>query len=75
VLIFGEKLKELRKEKCLTMKELSKKINASDAIICRWENNKAEPTAPSIVEIAAFFEVSTDYLLGLENDDGSKKRK
>ena len=70
--IFGTRLKELRQEKRLSMIALAKQVNISNSIICRYENDKAEPTAPNIIALADFFGVTTDYLLGRENDDGTK---
>lgn len=65
--IFGKKLKELRTEKKLTQQELSKILNVSKTTICQWETSKQEPSLTDVVKISNYFEVSTDYLLGLEN--------
>ena len=69
---FAEILKELRKEKKLTHKQLAEKIGYSKAIIGFWESGARQPTAEAIIILANFFNVSTDYLLGLENEDGTK---
>lgn len=45
--------------------ELSKKVDISQPSIARYELNKTEPKASDIVKLAKFFDVSTDYLLGL----------
>lgn len=71
--IFAERLKELREEKELSMMQLASKLGVSDAAICKWENDLTEPRANNILSIAHFFEVSTDYLLGLESEFGVKK--
>ena len=73
MLIFAERIKELREQNKLSLATLSQKIGVSDAAICKWENNLAEPKASYIRAIADFFEVSTDYLLGVENEIGLKK--
>ena len=65
--IFAERLRELRQEKGLSMMQLSKKINISDATISRWENNQSSIKAEELVTLSKFFNVTTDYLLGLEN--------
>lgn len=65
--IFAERLKELREEKAISLKELSKAIGVSDVALCRWENGKRVPTIESLVKIATYFGVSTDYLTGLED--------
>ena len=65
--IFAERLKELRLEKNLSLKELAKEIGVSDIAISRWENELRIPNIESLVELAKFFGVSSDYLLGLED--------
>lgn len=67
--IFGIKLKELRKEKGLTQLELSKICSTSKTTICQWETSKQEPSLNDVVLIAKYFNVTSDYLLGL---DGNK---
>ena len=70
--IFSERLKELRQQKNISMLELSKHIGVSDAAICKWENEDTEPKASNIYAVANFFEVTADFLLGLENEWGTK---
>lgn len=65
--IFAERLRELRLEKGLSMKELAKELNITDATISYWENDVNEPKITYLKSIALYFNVSTDYLLGLEN--------
>lgn len=65
--IFAERLRELRIEKGLSMKQLAKMIDTTDAAISNWENEINEPKISYLKNIALFFGVSTDYLLGLEN--------
>ncbi len=65
--IFAERLRELRQEKGLSMKQLANAIGTTDAAISNWENEINEPKISYLREIAQYFEVSTDYLLGLEN--------
>ncbi|MBQ0017532.1 MAG: helix-turn-helix transcriptional regulator [Clostridiales bacterium] len=66
--IFSERLRELRVEKGLSMKQLAVKLNTTDAAISNWENEVNEPKISYLVSIANFFEVSTDYLLGLSDE-------
>ena len=66
------RLKELRQEKGLSQTEVAKALNTSQRNIGRWENNENEPTATFISKLAMFFEVSTDYILGLEDDFGAR---
>lgn len=59
-------LKNLRKEIGLTQKQVAEKLNISQQTYSDYENCKTEPTSEILIEIATFFEVSVDELLGRE---------
>lgn len=61
------KIFELRKENNLSQAELAKHIGVTQKAIDFWEKGINEPKASYIIKLAQFFNVSTDYLLGLEN--------
>lgn len=58
------RLKELRKEKKLTQKELADKINVSKITVLRWENGERQIKPDKAEKLADFFGVSVGYLLG-----------
>ncbi len=62
--IFAERLLELRKDKKISQAALAKQLQVSYAVVCYWETDRSEPTAPNLVKIADYFGVSVDYLLG-----------
>lgn len=62
----GKVIKSLRVEKNLTQLQLAKEIEVSQKAIDYWERAVNEPKATYIVKLAVFFNVSSDYLLGLE---------
>jgi transcriptional regulator with XRE-family HTH domain len=64
---FATRLRELRTDKKLSMKNLAKQINATDTAVSNWENDINEPKISYLISIAKFFNVSADYLLGLED--------
>lgn len=64
---FAERLKYLRAEKGLSAKALGKAIGVSDAAIINWENGVHDIKGEYLIRLAKFFDVTTDYLLGLEN--------
>ncbi|MDE7453806.1 MAG: helix-turn-helix domain-containing protein [Clostridia bacterium] len=70
--ILATRLKELRTEKQLSLDRLGKIIGVSDTAIMKWEQDKSEPTALNIKQLAIFFNTSADYLLGLEDESGGK---
>ncbi len=65
--IFAERFKELREEKGISIRKLSKDLHIADAAIGRWERGLRAPSIDSLVIVADYFGVTTDYLLGLED--------
>jgi len=63
---FASILKDLRNEKELSQKQLSKKLGISQSAIARWELSKTEPTASSLIILSNFFNVTIEQLLGTE---------
>ena len=67
VTIFQQRLKELRLSKGLSQKQLGQIIGTTYSAISYWETGINEPKASYIINLARYFGVSTDYLLGLED--------
>lgn len=67
---FSTNLKELRENKGLTQREIAKLLDISQVTYCNWENDKTEPDLNNLIRLCKFFMVSTDYLLGIESEDG-----
>lgn len=63
----GENIRELRKEKGLTQEDLAKLLFVSQDTISLWELNKSLPDIKSLIELTKIFEVSSDFILGIEN--------
>jgi len=61
---FAERLKELREEAGLSMRQLSAKIGFTDVAIGKWEKGLQVPNIDTLNVFADFFGVSADYLLG-----------
>lgn len=64
---FGSILKELRTERKMGQVELASALGVSKGIISLWENSLREPGLSYLIKIALFFDVSIDYLAGLES--------
>ena len=64
---FPERLRELRKEKGITQKELAEQMNVAVSTVTRWELDVQEPDYLTLAKLAMYFGVSSDYLLGLED--------
>ena len=63
---FAERLKELRTDSNLSQAALAKAMGVSQKAIDYWEREINEPKATYIIELAKYFGVSCDYLLGQE---------
>ena len=63
----GKRIFELRKEMGLSQVALAKKIGVTQKAIDFWEKGINEPKATYIFKLAKFFNISSDYLLGLED--------
>ena len=65
MILFKERLKELRKEKHLSQAQLAKELQTSQRSISSWETGFREPDFETLELLVKFFGVSADYLLGL----------
>ncbi|MBQ7236493.1 MAG: helix-turn-helix transcriptional regulator [Clostridia bacterium] len=64
---FSERLKEIRNERKLTQKEVAKQLNISTTCYAGYEQGYREPDYQTLRKICKFFNVTSDYLLGLED--------
>ena len=64
---FGNKLKLLRLQDNMTQEQLAQKLNLTKSVISAYETGLRLPSYDVLIRIAKIFNVSTDYLLGLEH--------
>lgn len=64
---FAERLTELRNERGLSQDALSAELGVSKNSIYHYENEKRVPDAYTVIRLARYFGVTTDYLLGLDD--------
>ena len=60
-------LKSLRESNDMTQTEVAKKLKITRSSVNAWEMGLSVPSTQYIVELAKQFNISTDYLLGMEN--------
>lgn len=65
---FGDKLRALRKERGLTQQQLADKMELVKASISAYEQNTKYPSLDVLIKLCTFFQVSSDYMLGLSDD-------
>ena len=66
------KIKQLRKEKELTQKELAEETDISYRTLQRWENGETDIKPEKAQQLADFFGVSVGYLLGYSEKVNAK---
>ena len=62
----GKRIKELREEIKITQKQLANLVGKSTTAVASWEQGLSEPCVSDLRLLCSIFEVSADYLLGLE---------
>ncbi|WHY76266.1 helix-turn-helix transcriptional regulator [Neobacillus sp. WH10] len=65
--IFGERLRKLRRDRGMEVKDLAFKLSLAPTTIYGYENGSRGPDVDILKVIADFFNVTTDYLLGRSN--------
>ena len=62
---FGTILKRLRTSNNLTQAELGLRVGLSKAVVSKYETGMGFPTFDMLIQLANYFGVTTDYLLGV----------
>lgn len=72
--IFRKRLKKLRIDRDIDQKNLAKALSATQQKVSNWERGIIEPDMETLTKLALFFDVSTDYLLGIESEFQKPKK-
>ena len=62
----GDRLYEIRAERDLSYREIARMIGTTNTVWRRWETDETIPSAKVIIAICETFNVSADWLLGLD---------
>lgn len=62
-----EKIKELAAQKKISIRQLEEKLKLANGTIRRWGNTN--PSTGAVAKVAKYFNVSVDYLLGLDDKE------
>lgn len=68
---FSENIKKLRKQRHLTQEQFAEAMGVTVGAIYKWEQGLSSPDIGGIMEIAGFFGVSVDALIGYELQDST----
>lgn len=63
----GQIIKNLRKGRGFTQEELAERLGVTYQAISKWENDSGMPDISQIVPLATIFDVSTDFLFGIDH--------
>lgn len=66
--MLNENIRELRIASNISQVELARKLGVSKQSVSNWENDNIQPSIDMLIKIAKVFNVSTDYLLGLNTE-------
>ncbi|MBQ4073545.1 MAG: helix-turn-helix transcriptional regulator [Clostridia bacterium] len=64
--ILAKNLKQLRLEKHLSQKDISNALNIAVSTYANWEQGRRDPSLDDLVKITNYLEVSSDFLLGID---------
>lgn len=72
----GDRMKKLREEKGLMQQDVCNALDIEQSTLANYENNRRVPKTDILIEIANYYGVSLDYLVGRTDDrlDSSKRR-
>ena len=71
----GDNLKNIREKNKETQKELAKHLFISFQCVSKWEKGETTPDVYTLVKIAQHYNVSLNYLLGIDTENYNKKEK
>lgn len=67
------RLRDLRNEKSISQRKMGDIFNVSQATYNNWEQGNTQPSIEQLIELARFFGVSVDFLIGNTDDEGYVK--
>lgn len=73
--LIGKRIKAVRLQEGLTQTELGNILNVEKSAISHYENAERNIPVDIIIKISEYFDIDTNYLLGLNNEGISKTRK
>lgn len=68
MIIFKERLRDIRKDKSCTQKQVAVAVGASERNYQDWEYGNKKPAFDTLIALADYFNVSLDYLVGRTNN-------
>ena len=60
---FAERLRKLRRDRDISQNQLASIFGIKSAAVSKWEMSETYPTIETLIKLADYFQVTTDYLL------------
>ena len=67
-----KRIRDLREDRDLTQKEVAKSLNCSQQVYSNYELGQRDIPTDILIKLSGFYDVSTDYILGLSDDPKRK---
>lgn len=71
---FKYRIRDLRRLKNMTMTEFGKAVGVAKTTVSNWETGRNFPSQDTLIKIANVFEITTDFLLGKDENSDEKPR-
>lgn len=65
--MLNQRIRLLRQARNMSQVELAGRLGVTKQSVSNWENDNIQPSIEMLTKLAAFFSVSTDYMLGMED--------
>lgn len=70
--MYGQRIKELRAEHEMSQEQLAEQLNVRQITISKYEHEKLDLSTQTLIQLCRIFQVSADYILGIEDETGAK---
>ena len=70
--MYGNRIKELREERNMTQQELADLLHCGPRTVSKYEREKLDLGTELMIALTRIFQVSADYILGIEDETGAK---
>ena len=70
--MFGERIKELREEHGMSQAKLAELLRCNQQTVSKYEREILDLGTQTIIALTRIFNVSSDYILGIEDETGAK---
>lgn len=64
--MIGNRVRELRESRGITQTQLARILWISTKALKNWEQNLSDPSVENLINLARYFNVSVDHLIGIE---------